>query len=72
MKIHSALDAGGRRVVRIPSVPRLNRFQAQAIWGIPGNGIDGRKARTAGSEVLLPLWEKVAQYSPTVEGSLSC
>jgi len=35
MKIHSALDAGGGRVVRVVTVPSRDRFQAQAIWGIP-------------------------------------
>jgi len=32
MKIHSALDAGGGGVVRMATVPSLDRFQAQAIW----------------------------------------
>ena len=35
MKIHSALDAGGRRVVKMASVTSWDRFQAQSIWGIP-------------------------------------
>lgn len=36
MKIHSALDAGGARVVKMATVTSWDRFQAQAIWGIPG------------------------------------
>ena len=35
MKIHSALDAGGGRVVKMATVTSWDRFQAQAIWGIP-------------------------------------
>ena len=35
MKIYSSLDAGGGRVVRVVTVPSLDRVQAQAIWGIP-------------------------------------
>ena len=35
MKIHSALEAGGR-VVKKETVTSWDRFQAQSIWGIPG------------------------------------
>ena len=34
MKIHSALEAGGR-VVKKETVTSWDRFQAQSIWGIP-------------------------------------
>jgi hypothetical protein len=34
MEIHSALDAGGGRVVTMATVTSWDRFQAQAIWGI--------------------------------------
>ena len=37
MKIHSALEAGGR-VVKKETVTSWDRFQAQSIWGIPVNG----------------------------------
>ena len=36
MKIHSALEAGGR-VVKKETVTSWDRFQAQSIWGIPVN-----------------------------------
>ena len=32
MKIHSALDAGGGRDVKMASVSSLDRVQAQAKW----------------------------------------
>ena len=35
MKIHSALDAAGGRVVKMATVTSWDRFQAQSIWGIP-------------------------------------
>ncbi|GDY10429.1 hypothetical protein LBMAG52_39170 [Planctomycetia bacterium] len=36
MKIHSALEAGGR-VVKKETVTSWDRFQAQSIWGIPAD-----------------------------------
>ena len=35
MKIHSALEAEGGRVVKKATVTSWDRFQAQSIWGIP-------------------------------------
>ncbi len=37
MTIHSALDAGGGRDVKMASVSSLDRVQAQANWEIPGS-----------------------------------
>ena len=37
MKIHSALDAGGGRVVKMASFTSWDRFQAQPIWGMLGD-----------------------------------
>lgn len=34
MKIHSALDAGEARVVKMATVTSWDRFQAQSIWGM--------------------------------------
>ena len=36
MKIHSALDAGGGRDVKMASVSSLDRVQAQAKWEMSG------------------------------------
>ncbi len=55
MKIHSALDAGGARVVKMATVTSWDRFQAQAIWGIPvkENAGNSFRVRRGVSDALL-------------------
>ena len=38
-EIHAALASGGR-IVKLGSIPSLDRFQAQAIWEMSANEID--------------------------------
>ena len=44
MKIHSALDAGGGRVVKMATVTSLHWFQAQPIWEMSGK-VDAASCR---------------------------
>jgi hypothetical protein len=44
MKLHSALDVGGGRVVKMASVPSLGRFPVQAAWEMSVT-INSRRSR---------------------------
>ena len=71
MKIHSALEAGGR-VVKKETVTSWDRFQAQSIWGIPAcssgivRAIPGMAAGGRGMQVPSPQVSSI-RVEPTVK-----
>ena len=67
MKIHSALEAGGR-VVKKETVTSWDRFQAQSIWGIPAKSakVEVRLHAahiTVGWTAWTPDWQLIQSMS---------